>query len=1432
MNADQNRAKSIYLNAAELALQSEREAYLNAECADNAALRREVEDLLKHHEPAAAFLESPAAVVAATGDLAAASQVETRTVSAHECPGTVIGPYKLLQQIGEGGMGTVYMAEQLQPIQRKVALKIIKAGMDTRQVIARFEAERQALAMMDHVNIARVFDGGATENGLPYFVMELVHGVPITKYCDDNHLTPRERLELFVPVCQAIQHAHQKGIIHRDIKPSNVMITLYDGKPVPKVIDFGVAKATEQKLTERTLFTQYGTMVGTLEYMSPEQAEMSALGVDTRSDIYSLGVLLYELLTGNTPLTHLRMREVAYAEILRMIKEEEPPKPSTRLSDSGEALASISANRHTEPGKLTKLMRGELDWIVMKTLEKDRNRRYETANGFAMDVQRYLADEQVQACPPSAMYRFRKFARRNKRALATAALLGAMLLVLAGSLGWMASDRAARRARTAVEVQQFLKRADSLYEDNKLPEAVAEVQKAHGLLEAGGGDEGLRRQVRQWGTDLDTAVKLDEIRLEWYDHRDDDRKYADFARAFREYGIDVEALATEEAAARVAASRIKVDLVLTLGSWAESLRSDARPENSARRQRLLAISRAADPDPWRVRYETAYEAKDVRTLRELADGADLARFRTRILAYLGTSLEAAGDAEAAVAFLRKAQRQHSGDFSINFNLAFCLGKLKPSPKDEIIGFCRVVTALRPQSPGARRLLGNALAKNNRFDEAIAEYREAIRVKPNDAIAHDALGLALSNMGLHDEAIAEYREAIRLKPDYALAHGYLGFALRKKGLVDEAIAEYREAIRLKPDNAFAHRNLSNALQQKGLSEEAIAEAREAVRLNPDDAFGHRNLSNALQQKGVLEEAIAEAREAVRLEPDSVAAHIDLGVALGKKGLVDERIAAYREAIRLKPDNALAHSNLGLALSKKGLVDEAIAEAREAVRLAPDDATWHANLSLALKDKGLVDEAIAEAREAVRLAPDSAWAHDSLGSVLENLDEAVACHRKAIELDPKSANAHYNLGTELSQQGKLDEAIVYLRRAIELDPKNVNAWNNRGLAYERLAQLDKALADFSKAIDLDPKSARAHSNLGDILRKQGKPDEAIAAYREAVRLDPGNACWHINLGDALSKKGLRDEAIAANSKAIELDPKNASAWNNRGADYGRLGQRDKALADYSKAIELNPKNALFWTNRGLTYERLNELDKALSDYSKAIELDPKFAPTWSGRGWVLQRLNQLEKALADHDKAIELDPKYAPAWSLRGSIYWKLGRHDEAIAAYRKAIELDPKDANARIWLGNALMQSGWGLANNPDPKLRDPKRAVALSKEAVELAPLSVNAWQHLGWVQYRAGNWQASIEALEKSCKLQEGGTGDYGQWIVMSLAHGKLANEKELPEPERTRHQAEARRWYDQSVKQIGSRWSARPSGGFDQVLWDFRAEATELLGVKEKQK
>ena len=325
-------------------------------------------------------------------------------------------------------MGVVFMAEQKDPVERRVALKVIKPGMDTRQVIARFEAERQALALMDHPGIAKVLDAGTTDSGRPFFVMELVRGMPITEYCDQHQLTPRQRLELFVSVCHAVQHAHQKGVIHRDLKPSNVLVAEYDEEPVAKIIDFGVVKAIGQRLTEKTMFTQVGQLVGTVDYMSPEQAKLNQLDVDTRTDIYSLGVLLYELLTGETPFERKRLHAAALDEMLRIIREEEPPRPSTRLSSSG-TLPSIAAQRHTEPKKLTTLVRGELDWIVMKALDKDRSRRYQTANALAMDVQRYLADEPVLACPPSATYRFRKFARRNKTALLAAVLVSVALVV-------------------------------------------------------------------------------------------------------------------------------------------------------------------------------------------------------------------------------------------------------------------------------------------------------------------------------------------------------------------------------------------------------------------------------------------------------------------------------------------------------------------------------------------------------------------------------------------------------------------------------------------------------------------------------------------------------------------------------------------------------------------------------------------------------------------------------------------------------------------------------------------------------------------------------------------------------------------------------------------------------------------------------------------
>ncbi len=454
MPVEPRSLKELFLAALAVA-PPDRAAWLQRECGQDAELRQRLERMLAAHETPQSLLDRLAPAVlpveGATGALAAEDERPPRA-DREEAGAVIAGRYKLVEAIGEGGMGTVWLAQQTEPVKRLVALKVIKPGMDSQQVLARFEAERQALALMDHPNIARVLDAGAAETGRPFFVMELVKGVPITRYCDEYRLTPRQRLELFIPVCQAIQHAHQKGIIHRDIKPSNVLVAQYDSMPAPKVIDFGIAKATGQPLTEHTLVTGFGAIVGTLEYMSPEQAQFNQLDIDTRSDVYALGVLLYELLTGGTPLDRKRLKETALLEVLRLIREEEPPRPSTRLSTT-EGLPAIAANRGLEPKKLSGLLRGELDWIVMKTLEKDRNRRYETANGLALDLQRYLRDEAVLACPPSAWYRFRKYARRNRGPVLAATFVFVALLLGLAVASWQAVEARVAGAKEANQRQ-------------------------------------------------------------------------------------------------------------------------------------------------------------------------------------------------------------------------------------------------------------------------------------------------------------------------------------------------------------------------------------------------------------------------------------------------------------------------------------------------------------------------------------------------------------------------------------------------------------------------------------------------------------------------------------------------------------------------------------------------------------------------------------------------------------------------------------------------------------------------------------------------------------------------------------------------------------------------------------------------------------------
>ena len=777
-------AKAIFLEALEQKGSEELPRFLDEACGGDAGLRSRVEELLRAHYEAGSFLEPPALSSIATGDAALVT----------ERPGTVIGPYKLLQQIGEGGMGVVFMAEQTQPVQRKVALKVIKPGMDSRQVVARFEAERQALALMDHVSIARVYDGGATEKDRPYFVMELVHGVPITQYCDDHRLTLRQRLELFVPVCQAIQHAHQKGIIHRDIKPSNVMVTLYDGRPVPKVIDFGVAKATEQKLTERTLFTQYSTMVGTLEYMSPEQAELSALGTDTRSDIYSLGVLLYELLTGSTPLTHKRMKEAAFAEILRLIKEEEPQKPSTRLSDSSETLASISANRQTEPTKLTKLVKGDLDWIVMKALEKARERRYETANGFAADVQRYLADEPVLACPPSAGYRIKKFVRRNKGPVIAGGVV--LLCLMAGVVGtsaglvWALGERdkkaAALIAETNAREAEKQARDRAMTALRALTDDFVESQMARGTQLTEENREFLRKIITHF--DGFAAVTADDAESRAV------RAEGHFRVGIMRYRLgelrDAEAALAEALALR---KQLAADF---------PARAEFRHELARSHRNLALLFR----DTSRPKDAEAAFADSLALQKQLAaDFPNWPEYRTRLAGTynnLGNLLRGAAgrlqDAEAAYAEAVTLLKQLAADFPD-----------RPEYRQDLAASYNNLGALLDTT-------GRPKAAEAAFADALALYKQMTADFPNRpelrsqlAASHNNLGILFYTAGRPKEAETAYTAALALQKQLAA-----DFPNRP---------EYRSRL------AGTYNNLSDLLQLMGRLEGAEAALANALAL---------------------------------------------------------------------------------------------------------------------------------------------------------------------------------------------------------------------------------------------------------------------------------------------------------------------------------------------------------------------------------------------------------------------------------------------------------------------------------------------------------------------------------------------------------------------------------------------------------------------------
>jgi serine/threonine protein kinase/Tfp pilus assembly protein PilF len=938
MAASVTDLKSIFGKALELSSDSERAAYLDRACQGDAGLRAEVESLLQAREKAGAFLAGSASDPATTCDEPIV-----------ERPGALIGPYKLLEQIGEGGFGVVFMAEQQRPLRRKVALKVLKPGMDTRQVVARFEAERQALALMDHPNIARIFDGGETASGRPYFVMELVRGIPITDFCDQSQLPVRERLELFLNVCQAVQHAHQKGVIHRDIKPSNVLVTMHNGTAVVKVIDFGVAKAIGQQLTDKTLFTGFAQMIGTPLYMSPEQAAISAVDVDTRSDIYSLGVLLYELLTGTTPFDKERLHQAGYDEMRRIIREEEPPRPSTRMSTLGQAATTISTQRKSDPKRLSQLFRGELDWIVMKCLEKDRNRRYESASALAADVQRYLSDEPVLACPPSAAYRVRKFARRNKKALAVAGLILFIVGLLGGGGGWVIRDRAARKQRLTAQVELILDDVDALEREQKWPEARAAVERAEAALASGESDDAIKRRIDDARRHVAFVAELDRIRQERAVFVEGELNNAgaarDYAQAFRDYAVDIEALPADESVARLRTRpALTLPIAAALDDWVEARRGLG--ERASSWKLLIVIARGVDPDPLRDQFRAAWGRPVTPELQaellRVAKSVDIKAQRPATIIALAHALNRAQLAEAALGMLRDGQYAYPADFWLNFDLAKELHRR--SDNAGALRYCSTAVSLRPDSAAAHNNLGFILDAKGCLDEAIQEYQKAIDVDPTHAMAHNNLGSALRDKGKLDEAIAEYRKAMSLGLKLALVHNNLGTALADRGQLDEAIQEYHKAIDVAPTHAKARSNLGSALRDKGQLDNAIEEYKEAIRIDSTYAPAHYNLGVVLAEKGRVDEAITEYQKATELDPKAANAHYNLAIVLSDKGRWNEAIARLQKAVLLDPKSAKTHGALGQAFLTQGRFVEARASTRHSLDLLPRDhplykrATW--------------------------------------------------------------------------------------------------------------------------------------------------------------------------------------------------------------------------------------------------------------------------------------------------------------------------------------------------------------------------------------------------------------------------------------------------------------------------------------------------------------
>lgn len=784
-------SESILFQAALKFPPDRREEFLQAACRDNGPLREALEGLLKAHEEAGSQFLSPQA----------ADQTREPAAPSFSPSVQLGGKYKLVERIGEGGMGEVWLAEQQEPVKRKVAVKLIKPGMDSRLVLARFQAERQALAIMDHPNIAKIFDGGMMPEGRPYFVMEYVKGVPLTQYCDEARLDLSKRLELFMSVCRAVQHAHQKGVLHRDLKPSNVLACLYDGEPVVKVIDFGVAKALHQPLAEDTLVTGHGMVIGTPLYMSPEQAELNNLDVDTRTDIFSLGVILYELLTGTTPLQKQQLKTAAVNEVLRLVKEFEPPTPSARLTQTAEA-PSIAAQRSLDPKRLTRAIAGDLDWIVMKSLEKERGRRYETPAALARDVERFLHEEPIEARPPSYTYLAQKKIKKYRMQLVMVIITMVALQAAVRVYSTTRAQRAARIATASSTLSTALEQAaltlgkaiaspathTSEWEAaNVSRERINDVLKTSQVTpEARERAEAFIKEFDAAQANRKLAEQIEDVLITSATHDDIDswlRMEKQFEEMFAAREFDFKNEKPADLAARIqkdpAAAQLCDALELWIGTKGQLSAMGGPPATAENMQPWADVLLAADPDPFRsgIR-KLLYSGKKFtpEQVAQIGKGVDLKKQNARALSWYGSLFAAAGDVARATEINELALDQSPDDFMLNFDTGFAFAS--NMMWQEAQRYYQRALVLRPNCAGVWRVAGKAYRQSGELAQSKRALQRSITLEPTHSSTHLDLAQTLRDMKDTPAALAAAERALALAKETSPTHA------RAKKLIEE------------------------------------------------------------------------------------------------------------------------------------------------------------------------------------------------------------------------------------------------------------------------------------------------------------------------------------------------------------------------------------------------------------------------------------------------------------------------------------------------------------------------------------------------------------------------------------------------------------------------------------------------------------------------